>query len=115
QSLPGLCSSSARCPAPGAQVAAAAALHPPPLEHRSPGRGVQNDPRAGSARRCSGEQATEALEAAVQGSARSPAPTSRCGSRTMYTEPSRQQAESKWRLPRSGFSAQNYNLEFEIF
>ncbi|VTJ89836.1 Hypothetical predicted protein, partial [Marmota monax] len=41
-----------------------------------------------------------------QGSARSPAPTSRCGCWTVYTEPSRQQAESKWRLPWSGFSAQ---------
>ncbi|VTJ76084.1 Hypothetical predicted protein [Marmota monax] len=27
---------------------------------------MQNDPRAGSARRCSGEQATQALKAAVQ-------------------------------------------------
>ncbi|VTJ71822.1 Hypothetical predicted protein, partial [Marmota monax] len=54
------------CPAPGAQAAATAALRLPPPEHRSPGRGVQNDPRAGSARRCSSEQATEVLEAAVQ-------------------------------------------------
>ncbi|KAF7478088.1 hypothetical protein GHT09_010855 [Marmota monax] len=56
----------ARCPAPRAQAAAAAALRPPPLEHGSPRRGMQNNPRAGSARRCSGEQATQALEAAVQ-------------------------------------------------
>ncbi|VTJ73059.1 Hypothetical predicted protein, partial [Marmota monax] len=56
----------ARCPAPGAQAAASVALRPPPLEHRSPRRGIQNDPRAGSARRCSGEQVTQVLKAAVQ-------------------------------------------------
>ncbi|VTJ73998.1 Hypothetical predicted protein, partial [Marmota monax] len=54
------------CPAPRAQAAAAAALQLPPLKHRSPRRGMQNDPRAGSARGCSGEQATQALKAAVQ-------------------------------------------------
>ncbi|VTJ84349.1 Hypothetical predicted protein [Marmota monax] len=56
----------ARCPDPRAQAAAATALRPSPPEHGSPRRGMQNDPRAGSARRCSGEQATQVLEAAVQ-------------------------------------------------
>ncbi|VTJ91332.1 Hypothetical predicted protein, partial [Marmota monax] len=55
-----------RCPAPRAQAAATVALRLPPLKHGSPRRGMQNDPRAGSAQGCSGEQATQALKAAVQ-------------------------------------------------
>ncbi|XP_077903362.1 uncharacterized protein LOC144377219 [Ictidomys tridecemlineatus] len=53
-------------PGPRGPSAAAEALWPPSPEHGSPRRGMQNDPRASSAQRCSGEQATEALEALVQ-------------------------------------------------